>query len=242
MRRPAIARIALTAMLILASTRVSAQTKPHAGHEQEKPPAHEHAKSDGEQELPPFIPPLTDEDRKAAFPDVDGHTVHGNSVHYFVLFDQLEWQRSEGAHGFNIDSRGWVGRDRDRFWFRAEGDGRAGRVGEAEAHLFYGRQVSRWWDLVAGIRQDVRPGDPQTWAAVGIQGLAPYWFEIEATGYVGAEGRTQARLEVEYEMRLTNRLILQPLVDVEIFGKSDPARGSGAGESSTDAGVRLRYE
>ena len=108
--------------------------------------------------------------------------------------------------------------------------------------MLYGRQFSRWWDIVGGIRQDFRPGPAQTWAAIGVQGLAPYWFEIEATAYVGASGRTHARFEVEYELLVTNRLIFQPLVEAEIFGKSDLERGVGAGVSTTDAGFRLRYE
>jgi copper resistance protein B len=204
---------------------------------------HEHAAHDQpSHELPPFITPLTPEDRTAAFPDVEGHTVHDQAVHYFALFDQLEWQAADRGSGMNLDSRGWAGRDRDRLWFRAEGESAGGRLGDAHAHVLYGRQVSRWWDIVAGIRQDGRPGPAQTWAAVGVQGLAPYWFEIEATAYVGASGRTQARFEVEYELLLTNRLIVQPLVEAEIVGKSDPERGVGAGLSTTDAGFRLRYE
>ena len=195
-----------------------------------------------QEELPPFVPRLTDDDRKAAFPDVDGHAMSGNAMNYFVLFDQLEWQAKKGAQGVNLDSRGWIGRDRDRLWFRAEADRAGGRVGDAQAHVLYGRQFSRWWDVVAGIRQDVRPGPAQTWAAVGIQGLAPYWFEVEATAYVGASGRTHFRFETEYELLLTNRLVLQPLVEVEIFGKSDPERRIGAGLSTTDAGFRVRYE
>ena len=145
------------------------------------------------------------------------------------------------ASGFSLDGKGWIGGDRSRVWLRAEGDSAGGRLEEARAHVLYGRQFSRWWDIVGGVRQDVRPGSAQTWAAIGIQGLAPYWFEIEATAYVGASGRTQARFEVEYELFLTNRLILQPVVEAEIVGKSDPERGVGAGVSTTDAGFRLRY-
>jgi copper resistance protein B len=190
--------------------------------------------------LPPFIPPITDEDRRAAFPDVAGHAVHDNAINYFVLFDQLEWQGS-GKGGLSWDNTGWVGQDRDRFWFRTEGEAADGRLEHGEAHLLYGRAIARWWDVVAGVRQDVRPGPAQTWAAVGIQGLAPYWFEIEGTAYVGAGGRTQFRLETEYEVLLTNRLILQPLVELQVYGKADPERGIGAGLSSADAGLRLRY-
>ena len=96
--------------------------------------------------------------------------------------------------------------------------------------------------MVAGVRQDFRPGPARTWAAIGLQGLAPYWFEVEATAYIGESGRTHFRVETEYELLLTNRLILQPLVELEIYGKSDPERGIGTGLSSGDAGLRVRYE
>ena len=244
---------AIVALLALAAG-VSPAAAQHDGHQPQQPvtqddprPAppgavdhseHGHATT----ELPPFIPRLTDEDRKAAFPDVGGHAAHDRMVHAFLLFDQLEWQAHGSDAGLAVDSRGWIGRDRDRFWFRAEGESDGGRVADGQVHLLYGRQISRWWDVVGGIRQDFRPGQAQTWAAVGLQGLAPYWFEIEATAYVGAAGRTHARLEVEYELLLTNRLVAQPLAEVDFFGKSDPERGVGAGLSTTDLGVRLRYE
>ena len=253
MTRSSIARLASIAGLVLAATAPAfAQTDPHEGHRQSPAASDRPARptadadqahaADATQDLPSFIPRLTDADRQAAFPDVEVEHIHGKAVNAFVLFDQLEWQRSDGSNGLNLDSRGWIGRDRDRLWFRAEGDGAGGRVGEAQAHLLYGRQVSRWWDVVAGIRQDFRPGPAQTWAAIGVQGLAPYWFDVEATAYVGASGRTRARFKVEYELLLTNRLILQPLVEAELAGKSDPERGVGAGLSTTDAGFRIRYE
>jgi copper resistance protein B len=254
MTRSSLARpVSLVWLLLATSDLAFAQADPHAGHRQETPapagPAqpphdatHDAAKTDGPEDLPQFIPRLTDDDRKAAFPDLESHSMHGHAVNYFVLFDQLEWQASEGANDVNVDSQGWIGGDRDRLWFRAEGDRTGGRVGDAQAHVLYARQFSRWWDVVAGIRQDFRPGPAQTWVAVGVQGLAPYWFEVEATAYIGAAGRTYARFEVEYELLLTNRLILQPLVEAEVFGRSDPERGIGAGLSTTDAGVRVRYE
>jgi copper resistance protein B len=192
---------------------------------------------------PTGLPPITDEDRRAAFPDLDGqHAVHDEAVHYFVLFDQLEWQGGDGTSGVSWDTKGWVGRDVSRFWFRTEGAGEGGGLDEAEAHALYGRAVARWWDLVVGIRQDARPGPARTWAAVGVQGLAPYWFEVEATAYVGAGGRTHVRLETEYELLLTNRLVLQPLAELELYGRADPDHGIGAGLSSLEAGLRLRYE
>jgi copper resistance protein B len=239
-----------------AQSRQSPGTDSHGGHPQAgasrptKPapqPAeagqHQHPSEDERSpQLPPFIPPVTDEDRKAAFPNIEAHAVHDRAINYFVVVDQLEWQSVSKGAGFNLDSEGWIGRDRDRIWFRAESNGEDGRVAEAQAHMLYGHQISRWWDVVGGVRQDFRPGRAQTWAAVGVQGLAPYWFEVEATAYVGGSGRTHARFEVEYELLLTNRLIVQPLVEVEIVGKADPERRVGAGVSTTEAGFRLRYE
>ncbi len=229
---------AVALFLGLCSRIASAQTE---STEQEH---HEHQAhpEPGPSDLPPGIPPITDEDRAAAFPDVHGHTVHDNAVNYFVLFDQLEFQTGSSESRVSWDNKGWIGRDRDRFWFRTEGESEDESLVDAQAHFLYGRAIARWWDFVAGVRQDFRPGPGRTWAAVGIQGLAPYWFEVEATAYIGESGRTHFRFETEYELLLTNRLILQPLAEMEIYGKSDPERGIGAGLSTLDAGLRLRYE
>ena len=208
----------------------------HSAHQvRDEPTGHDDAGPSAETR------PITDADRAAAFPDVKGHTVHDTAVNYFVLFDQLEWQAGDGGTG-SWDSKGWIGRDRDRLWLRTEGSREARHFDAAEAHVLYGRAVARWWDLVAGIRHEARPGPGRTWAALGVQGLAPYWFEVEATAYLGEGGRTHLRLETEYELLLTNRLVLQPLVEIDMYGRSDPERGIGAGLSSVEAGLRLRYE
>ncbi len=242
-------RIPRLVVALVFSVGIHAASAQHEGHQPQnpaQPPGTPGSRDHSEHpkpvpELPSFIPPLSDEDRKAAFPDVEGHRAHDHAANYFVLFDQLEWQATKDGSGINLDSKGWFGWDRDRLWFRAEGDSESGDVAAAAAQLFYGRQISRWWDLVAGVRQDLRPGPARTFAAIGLQGLAPHWFEVEGTAYVGSSG-LHFRGEVEYELLLTNRLVLQPLLEDEIFGKSDPERRIGAGLSTTDAGVRLRYE
>ncbi len=109
-------------------------------------------------------------------------------------------------------------------------------------HVTYGRSFSRWWDVVAGVRRDVRPGPGQTWGTVGIQGLAPMFFDIQATLYIGESAATLARFEAEYDLLVTNRLVLQPLAEFNIYGKSIADRRLGAGLSSAEAGLRLRYE
>jgi len=189
----------------------------------------------------PPLPPITEEDRRAAFPELRGHATHDRAFNAFVLFDQLEWQSPSSARRLSWDTKGWFGTDTNRFWFRSEGERESGS-GIGEAHAFYGRAVARWWDLVAGIRQDVGGGPARTWAALGIQGLSPYWFDVEATAYVGAGGRTHVRFEAEYDLLVTNRLILQPLFETEIYGRSDPERHVGAGLSTIEGGLRLRFE
>jgi copper resistance protein B len=187
------------------------------------------------------IPPITDADRAAAFPaGLDGHEVHDQAINFMVLFDQLEWRgRSNG--GLSWENTTWIGGDINRLWLRVEGEAERGRVEHASGELLWGRSVSRWWDVVAGISHD-RPGPAaRTWAAIGLQGLAPQWFEVEVTGYVGPGGRTRLRAEVEYEVLITNRWILQPLIEADLYGKADPARGIGAGLSSLETGARLRY-
>ena len=243
-------RIIVAACCFMLPSLAAAQD-PHAGHaptpppkEQPAKPADDHSAHTGQSAEAPKepIPPLTDADRAAAFPaGLNGHATHEGRLNSFVLFDQLEWQGGDDG-GVSLENKSWIGGDLHRVWVRAEGESADGQVESAHAHVLYGRSFSRWWDFVAGVRQDFRPGDPQTWAAVGIQGLAPYWFEVEATGYIGGDARTHARFEVEYELLFTNRLILQPLVEVEMYGKSDPERGIGAGLSSLEMGARLRYE
>ena len=240
---------------MVAAPAAAPQTPPHTGHQHPAPPqpqqpqptpdhsAHKETPPGPSSDLPKdAIPPLTNADRAAAFPSIEGgHAVHDRTLTTFVLLDQLEWQ-GEDSGGVNVDSTSWIGGDVNRVWIRAEGESANGDVENAFVHALWGHSFSRWWDVVAGVRQDFRPGDPQTWAAVGIQGLAPYWFEVEATGYVGAGGRTHARFETEYDLLITNRLVLQPLVEVEMYGKDDPDRGIGAGLSSIETGLRLRYE
>lgn len=188
------------------------------------------------------IPPLTDADRAAAFPPaLEGHAVHDRRITAFVLFDRLEWQ-GRGAGGTHIENTTWIGGDLNRLWLRAEAESENGDAENITVDALYGRSVSRWWDVVAGVRQDFRPGPAQTWAAFGIQGLAPYWFEVEATGYVGADGRTSARFEAEYDLLFTSRFVAQPLLEMVFYGRPDIARGVGAGLSSTGFGARFRYE
>lgn len=188
------------------------------------------------------IPQLTAADRAAAFPAVAGHAVHDDAVHSYWLLDRLEaWDADEGT-GIGWEAVAWIGTDLDRLWLRTEGEHVGGSTESAELEVLYGRAISRWWDMVVGVRQDFGEAPSQTFAAIGVIGLAPYMFEVEATAYVGTSGQTAATVEVEYETLFTNRLILQWLAEAEVHGKDDPRRGIGSGLGKVEAGLRLRYE
>lgn len=202
---------------------------------------HSQHKNDAPQTPRTPIPPITDADRKAAEPPAHGHH-HGDGVFSYLLFDRLEaWDADPGA-GQAWEAQGWIGTDMHRLWLRSEGEREAGHTESADIEVLYGRPVARWWDLVAGVRHDIAPGNGQSFAAIGVMGMAPQKFEIEATAYIGASGQTAARVEAEYELLLTNRLILQPVVEAEWHGKRDAARGIGSGLGTVEAGLRLRYE
>ncbi|CAN7693088.1 copper resistance protein B [Pseudomonas brassicacearum] len=188
------------------------------------------------------IPELTAADRAAVYEYHGGHAMHDSAINSFFLIDQLEWQDADDGSALSWDASGWIGGDIDRLWLRSEGERLNGKTEEAELQALWGHAISPWWDVVAGVRQDFKPGDPQTWAAFGVQGMALYNFEAEATAFIGEGGQSAARLEGDYDILLTNRLILQPTAEVNFYGKNDPARGVGSGLSDTELGVRLRYE
>ncbi|MDH1576149.1 copper resistance protein B [Pseudomonas sp. GD03746] len=188
------------------------------------------------------IPVLTDADRQTAFPQLDGHKMDDSGINGFFLLDQLEYQNADDGSTLAWDASGWVGGDVNRLWIRAEGERTNGVTEDAQLQLLYGRSISPWWDVVAGLRQDFQPQSPQTWAAFGIQGMALYDFEAQATAFIGENGQTAARVEGEYDILLTNRLILQPTAEANFYGKNDPQRGVGTGLANTEVGLRLRYE
>ena len=212
-----------------------------------QPPAMDHAAmghtmppAAGEPREP--IPVLTEVDRAAAFPAVAGHAAHDSGVFGFAQLSRFEgWNADEGT-GLLWDGQGWIGGDLDKLWLRTEGERVDDTTQAADVELLYGRAVARWWDVVAGVRHDFDPGPSRTWVAIGIVGLAPQKVEVETTVYLGESGRAAAQLEVEYEMLLTNRLILQPLFELNVSSKDDLERGFGSGVTTAEASLRLRYE
>lgn len=155
-----------------------------------------------------------------------------------VLVDHLEWRESDALLW---GAQAWYGTDYDKIWLKSEGE-RVADDHEGRTELLWDRIITRWWSIQAGIRHDFGAGPARTWSALGVQGLAPYWFEIEATVYAGEGGRSAARFSGEYELLITQRLVLQPQIELDFYGSSDVRNGIGTGLSQTTAGLRLRYE
>lgn len=184
----------------------------------------------------------TNAEDAARTPGPGEHAGHGEGGDRYVWLklDQLEAaDTNEGTQASWKGSLSW-GSSLNRLWLTSEGARQEGH--EVQTQLFWSHAVSRWWDLTLGTRLDNGPGASRTWAAVGVKGLAPYWFETAATFYVSDEQQTALRLDADYELLLTNRLILQPEVELNFYGKDDPARLQGSGLSDVTVGLRLRYE
>lgn len=170
--------------------------------------------------------------------DMDDHALLG-----MLLIDQLELTHdNHGANAAFLDAEGWYGGDINKLWLKAEGDGTHGRLEDLRTEALWSHAVSAYWDTQLGLRQDFGEGPHRTWAALGVQGLAPFWFDTEAELYVGQDGRTAARVRLEREELITQRLVLQPKLEVNLYGKDDPQRGIGSGLADSELGVRLRYD
>lgn len=166
----------------------------------------------------------------------------GDDAVGMLVFDQLEAVHGRDGNAQTWEIEGSYGGDLDKLWVRTEGDRSAGKIQEGDAEAFWYHGIATYWGSQLGVRHDFGVGPQRNWAAFGVEGLAPYFFELQATGYVGSGGRTAARLRVDYEVLFTQRLILQPELEANIYGKDDPQRRIGSGLSDVQFGLRLRYE
>lgn len=166
----------------------------------------------------------------------------GNDAVGMLSFDQLEAKQGHDGNAQAWEIEGSYGRDLDKLWVRTEGDVSAGKIQEGDAEAFWYHGISTYWGRQLGVRHDFGVGPQRNWAAFGVEGIAPYFFKVQATGYVGSQGRTAARFRADYEVLFTQRLILQPELEANLYGKDDPQRRIGSGLSDIQFGLRLRYE
>ncbi|MDQ2744999.1 MAG: copper resistance protein B [Chloroflexota bacterium] len=169
--------------------------------------------------------------------------VMDNGIVTHGLLEQLEGRWNGRNQEFRYDGQLWSGTDLNKLWLKSEGlVNNQGRFTDGQHELLYDRAISSYFDLQAGVRVDLDSAVTRTWAAFGVQGLSLYFFDVEATGYVSEQGRFAGRLKASYDLFITQRLILQPEAEINLYSKSDIARGVGSGLSDIDTGLRLRYE
>lgn len=167
---------------------------------------------------------------------------HGGMRLSRTMIDRLEWRPAAGRDVYAWDAEFRYGGDLHRAVIRTEGEGRRGDLEEAEVQALYSRAIGPYFDLQAGVRQDLQPRPRRTYATVGFEGLAPYWFDVEGALFLSDTGDLSARLEGTYDLRLTQRLILQPQAEIELAAQDTPSQDIGSGLSRAEAGLRLRYE
>jgi copper resistance protein B len=168
---------------------------------------------------------------------------HGGMRFSQILFNLAEVQARNGRDGYRWDGEGWFGGDIHRLVVKSEGEGDFGRsIESAEMQALYAKAIDPYWNLQAGVRQDLGSGAKRTYAVVGVEGLAPYWFDVEGSVFLSNRGDVLARAEAWYDQRITQHLVLQPRVELNLAAQDVPASRIGAGLSSTELGLRLRYE
>ena len=230
-------------LLPLLSVPCSAADNPHADASDHGFPAdyHEVGTQPGKDEK---IQKYAEDAQSGAQENFGVQPIHDNEIFAVFRGDRFEYQTNEGQGDLLWDVQAWVGSDYNKLWFKSEGtwliDGH--KFEEAETELFYSRNIATYWDLQIGVRHDFKPDPDRTLAAFGVEGLAPYWFEVEATAYISEDGDVSAAIELEYELLLTQRLILQPRFETSIALQEVEEYGVGRGFNYIELGGRLRYE
>ena len=168
---------------------------------------------------------------------------NGGQTIAFISFNLAEYQARKGRDGFRWDGEAWYGGDINRLTIKSEGEGVFGEgIEGAEVQALYSRAIGPYFNAQAGIRQDLGPGPDRTYATIGFEGLAPYWFEVEGALFLSNRGDLLGRLEGYYDQRITQKLILQPMAEFNLSAQDVPESGIGSGLSDVELGLRLRYE
>jgi len=159
-----------------------------------------------------------------------------------IKVDQLEIIDIGNKNDMAWDLQGWIGQDLNKLWLKTEGESVNSEIEEAEVQLLYSRAVAPYWDAQIGWRHDSQPSPTRDWLVFGIQGLAPYFFETDIAFFISDSGNIGLRTQFEYELMLSQKWILSPELEANIFTKSDAVAGTGEGLSDMSLGLRLRYE
>ena len=170
-----------------------------------------------------------------------GAPVDDQHVWVHGILDQFEG-RFDSENSLRWDGEAWAGTDSDRLWLKSEGELTKGKLQDGQQEAYYSKPISTYFDLQVGARYDLDSLSGRGWAAIGVEGLAPQFFHVSATAYASDEGHFAAKFTGSYDLLITQRLILQPEAEINLYSKNDASRGIGSGFSDLDTGIRLRYE
>lgn len=173
-----------------------------------------------------------------------GNPIKDDRFYVHGFFNQLEGRFGNGSY-FRWDGQAWFGDDYNKIWFKSEGRynaGNKGKVSDGDQEVLYTRPITTFFDIQGGLRYDLDSKPGRAWAALGIQGLAIGFWNVEATAYASDGGHYAFRTNAFYDLFITQRLILQPQIETNWYSKADLPRGIGAGLADIDAGLRLRYD
>ena len=232
----------------VAEERAAEAVDPHAGHDMSSMP-NEMPPSDEVGNAPAPAPPedhaadaifgadIMAKSRKELAYEVGGM---GYSL---VTIDLLEVGFQRGEESYRFEGEAFTGGNINRFGVKFEGEGAFGeRIDDLELQALYSRAIAPYWNLQAGVRYDIKPDPSRTYLVGGVEGIAPYWFKVNAAGFVSNKGEVRARVEASYDQRITQSLILQPRIEANIAFQDIRALGVGSGLTDFEAGLRLRYE
>lgn len=232
----------------VAAERAAEAVDPHAGHDMSSMP-NEMAATNDVGNAPAPAPPedhaadaifgadIMAKSRKELAYEVGGM---GYSL---VTIDLLEVGFQKGGESYRFEGEAFTGGNINRFGVKFEGEGAFGeRIDDLELQALYSRAIAPYWNLQAGVRYDIKPDPSRTYLVAGVEGIAPYWFKVNAAGFVSNKGEVRARVEASYDQRITQSLILQPRIEANIAFQDIRALGVGSGLTDFEAGLRLRYE
>ncbi len=242
--------LALPLAALLAPFPAAAQHGDHDAHASHHMPGHEAAPEAGEVGNAPVPPVPADHWADRAYPkdEMDmaraiARAEHGGSYHSQIVFNLAEYKIHNGRDGFRWDGEGWFGGDIDRFTLKSEGEGSFGGGSvSAKVQALWSHAIDAYWNLQGGVRVDIQPGPTRTYAALGVEGLAPYWFDVEGGLFLSDRGDLLAQVGAYYDQRITQRLILQPQFELGLAAQNIPSSAIGSGLVDAEFGLRLRYE
>jgi copper resistance protein B len=171
-----------------------------------------------------------------------GAPIEDQSIFFHAELDQFEERLDAGANALRWDGALWIGSDENRVWLKSEGFVSAGLTRDGQDEALYDRPISSYFELQTGIRYDLDSYSGRGWGAIGLQGLAPFDLEVSATAYASSAGHYALKFTAAYELLLTQRLILEPQVELNGYTRPDEPMQIRAGWSQLDTGLRLRYE